>query len=235
MPIGNDIVDLGDPENRPGAIHPRFDERVFASAERERLTAESAVLGVAAGAAGAAAHRTRWLLWAAKESAFKAARKLDPGVRFLPRQFRVELVGDAVSSLGEGAVAVVRHAAGRFEVFFTGAEDWVHAVAIRQPGPFRSIGCGPEVLIGRVSRGGTAASRASDLVRAMARSAIGSALSIVPSEIEIAMAGGPGRRTPPVALWKGNRLPIDLSLSHHGRFLACAWSRSGRAAARRLR
>ena len=27
--VGNDVVDLGDPETRPGATHPRFDARVF--------------------------------------------------------------------------------------------------------------------------------------------------------------------------------------------------------------
>jgi len=88
--VGNDVVDLRDPENQPGAIHPRFDERVFTPVERARLTDE------------ATAHRTRWLMWAAKESAFKVARKLDPGVRFLPRRFRVDFEGDAL--------AVVRHA-----------------------------------------------------------------------------------------------------------------------------
>jgi hypothetical protein len=58
----------------------------------------------------------------------------------------------------------------------------------------------------------------------MARSAIGSMLSIAPFEIEIVMSGGV-----PVAIWREAPLPIDLSLSHHGRFLACVWSRSSRA------
>ena len=32
--IGNDVVDLGDADTRPGAQHRRFDERVFAPSER---------------------------------------------------------------------------------------------------------------------------------------------------------------------------------------------------------
>lgn len=207
MLVGNDVVDLRDPENQPGAIHPRFDERVFTPVERARLTDE------------ATAHRTRWLMWAAKESAFKVARKLDPGVRFLPRRFRVELEGDAL--------AVVRHAVGRFHVSFTGTDDWVHAVATHSAGPGveaslpRRLGPGPSLMVERVRCGpaGPAAAHASARVRAMARSAIGRMLSIVPHEIEIAAAAHA-----PVALWRQSPLPVDLSLSHHGRFLACAWS-----------
>ena len=64
--IGNDVVDLGDAEVQPGATHPRFDARVFAREEREALRASGAP------------NRLRWILWAAKEAAYKAARKLDP-------------------------------------------------------------------------------------------------------------------------------------------------------------
>lgn len=208
MLVGNDVVDLGDPENQPGAIHPRFDERVFTPDERARLTLEPTE---------ATAHRTRWRMWAAKESAFKVARKLDPGVRFLPRRFSVQLMGSAR--------AVVRHAAGRFDVSFSGADEWVHAIAMLSDGsPFQDgslLKRGPLAVIEQLQRGKSAASGASARVRAMARSAIGSILSIAPSEIEIATAG-----RIPVALWRQLPLPVDLSLSHHGRFLACALSRS---------
>ena len=215
MLVGNDVVDLLDPENQPEAIHPRFDERVFTPVERARLTNQ------------ATAHRTRWRMWAAKESAFKVARKLDPGVRFLPRLFSVQLRGNAR--------AVVRYAVGRFDVSFSGADDWVHAIATLSDGPgkwrpswvgsswrpSRVASWRPSGIVERVQRGKSVASYASARVRATARSAIGSVLSISPSEIEITTVG-----KVPVALWNKSPLPVDLSLSHHGRFLACAWSRS---------
>ena len=201
MLVGNDVVDLRDPENQPEAIHQRFDRRVFTPAERARLCME------------ATAHRTRWRMWAAKESAFKVARKLDPRVRFLPRSFSVHPVGNARS--------IVRHSLGRFEVSFSGAEDWVHAIATPSFGPgVEALRRGPLAVIERVQQGKSAAANASVRVRAMARSAIGSALSISPSEIRIVTAD-----SIPAALWKKLPLPVDLSLSHHGRFLACAWSR----------
>jgi len=211
--VGNDIVDLGDPENQPGAIHPRFDERVFTPAEWERLAERARLTGQAA------AHRLRWRMWAAKESAFKAARKLDAGVRFLPRRFSVQLPDNARAVIRHAAVghAVVRHAVGRFEVSFHEAEDWVHAIATLSGG----IGRGQKTfaVIERVERGRSAASDASARVRAMARSALGSVLSIAPCEIEIAAAG-----CVPVARWRKSPLPVNLSLSHHGSFLACAWT-----------
>lgn len=218
MLVGNDVVDLDDPENQPGAIHPRFDERVFTPAERARLTD------------GATSHRTRWRMWAAKESAFKVARKLDPGARFLPRLFSVQFEGHAL--------AVVRHALGRFEVSFYGADDWVHAIATlsegggvgvsldgtgEQPSSSpRLLGWEPSAMVERVQRGKSMAAYASARVRAMARSAVGAVLDIAPCEIEIATAGGV-----PVALRGRSPLPVDVSLSHHGSFVACALSRSG--------
>jgi phosphopantetheinyl transferase len=197
--VGNDLVDLRDPENQPTAIHRRFDERVFTPAEHARLRIQ------------ATAHRTRWRMWAAKESAFKVARKLDPRVRFLPRLFSVQPTGTAG--------AVVRHASGRFEVSFLGADDWVHAIATLSPASgIEAFRRGPAAMVERVQQGKSAALNASERVRALARSAIGSALSIAPSEIRITSADGV-----PVAFWKRSPLPIDLSLSHHGRYVACAW------------
>ena len=88
--IGNDVVDLRDPETRPGAQHARFDARVFAASERLALERSRD------------AGRLRWILWAAKESAFKAARRCDPATVFAPSHFVVEL--------GEGLRGRVRHA-----------------------------------------------------------------------------------------------------------------------------
>src|SRR5439155_10573151 len=63
--IGNDIVDLGDSESHAEGRHPRFDGRVFDETEHALIDATPEP------------ERVRWLLWAAKESAYKAARKED--------------------------------------------------------------------------------------------------------------------------------------------------------------
>ncbi len=201
MPVGNDIVDLRDPENQPHAIHPRFDERAFTEVERRHLTDRDA------------AHRTRWLLWSAKEAAFKAARKLDAGVRFLPRRFAVDLQGDEAAS--------VTHAAGRFRVSFCEADDWLHAVASLAAGGSRRRRSAPLSLVEQVRVRATSCD-ASKRVREVARARIGRLLSIPSREIRIVTRDGI-----PLAYRGPVPLPVDLSMSHHGRFLALALARTG--------
>ena len=40
--LGNDVVDLGDPECREARLHPRFDARVFTPEERTALRGSDA-------------------------------------------------------------------------------------------------------------------------------------------------------------------------------------------------
>ena len=212
MLVGNDVVDLRDPENQPRAIHPRFDLRAFTAEERDWLT-EQLELG------SDAAHRDRWRLWAAKESAFKVARKLDPHVRFHPRAFGVSLVGRSR--------AVVHHAIGRFDVWLSGGDEWVHAVSA----PMARDSDRPSSRLGLVRRGVVSdegsgrdeiALASGARVRAVARSAVAAALSLAAADVEIASSG-----RIPIATWRQARLPVDLSLSHHGRFVGCAWRLTG--------
>ena len=197
MLVGNDVVDLHDPESCPGALHARFDARVFTSVELGAL----GVSGVAC------QHDLRWTLWAAKESAYKVAKKLDPAVRFLPRDFVVERIA-------EGR-AVVMHETGPFEVQLEQTDEWVHAIATvsaaSAPSTTRPVGDGVE----RLEVPGADPSRT---VRELTCQALGSWMSSPPGQIQIVTDGGI-----PVALWRNRRLPVDLSLSHHGRFVAWAW------------
>lgn len=197
MLVGNDIVDLEDPSSQPDAIHPRFDARVFTPGERAQLLAARS------------AHRLRWSLWAAKESAYKVAQKLDPGVRFFPNAFVVRLLSDAR--------AEVDHRIGCFQVWLDGADDWVHALAT----PLDGAGARPFSGVDRLDSGRLESIRenASARVRDLARAALGSLLSITPFEIQIV-----AERGIPMARRQGESLPVDLSMSHHGRFVACAWA-----------
>ena len=207
MLVGNDVVDLRDPENQPEAIHTRFDLRVFGGGERARiLDAKSP-------------HRMRWALWAAKESAYKVARKMDPRVYFSPREFAVRLPRWEWGP-HEALVAEVLHAAGRFHVRLRGTDEWVHAVASTTGGGVETAGWDLR-LVERAEAHGLIRFDPSARVRQLARSALASALSIVPSDIVIAAAA----KRAPRAWWRGRRLAVDLSMSHHGRFVACAWGR----------
>ena len=102
MSVGNDVVDLDDPETRIEALHPRWAERVFTEAERRAL------------AASRVRHRLHWALWAAKESGYKALRRLDPAAVFSPRAFEIEL--EAPREVRAVFRGEVRHRDGTFSL-----------------------------------------------------------------------------------------------------------------------
>ena len=195
MLVGNDVVDLRDPESQPEAIHNRFDARVFTSDEREALSAS------------ASAHELRWTLWAAKESAYKVAKKLDPAVRFLPRDFMVRRIAEGRT--------IIMHKTGPFDVRLRRTDECVSAVAILTaadaPSTHRPVSAGIERLEVR----GADPSRT---VRELACAALALRMNLLSGQVQITTDRGI-----PVASWCGLRLPVDLSLSHHGRFVAWAW------------
>ena len=195
MLVGNDVVDLHDSESRPDALHARFDVRVFTFDELEALSASASV------------HELRWTLWAAKESAYKVAKKLDPAVRFLPRDFLVRWVAERR--------ALVIHETGSFEVRVERTDEWIWAVATHTAAGAASTEHQVSTGIERLEAPGADASQS---VRELACAALGSRMDLPPGEVRIGADRGI-----PVALWRNRRLPVDLSFSHHGRFVAWAW------------
>ena len=195
MLVGNDVVDLHDPDSLPGALHRRFDVRVFTSNEREALRGS------------ASPHALRWALWAAKESAYKVAKKLDPAVRFLPRDFEVRRTEDA---------SVVVHETGSFDLRLERTDEWVRAVATTTAANAPST---QRLVCTGVQRSEVSGTDPSRIVRELACAALGLRMDLSPGDIQIQADRGI-----PVAVWHDRRLPVDLSLSHHGRFVAWAWS-----------
>ncbi len=195
MLVGNDVVDLRDPQSSPEALHARFDERAFTAEEREALSAS------------VSRHALRWAFWAAKESAYKVAKKLDPTVRFFPRDF-------AVRRMTEGR-AVVIHRAGLFDVRLDSTDDWVCAVATIQAASPPATHAPVRSGVARLEGSSADPSRT---VRELVCAALGPWMNLPPERVRIAADGGV-----PVALWRGRRLAVDLSLAHHGRFVAWAW------------
>ena len=206
--IGNDVVDLRDPESASETLHPRFDTRVFDARERDAL------------AASADAERLRWKLWAAKEAAYKLARKRVPTTVFSPSRFHVEL--DA-----SGRSGVVEHGGDRYRVELDENDEALHAVAL----PVDADAKGGEVLSGwrRLERGELesgdpeAPSRA---VRELLCERLAPRLGVDARDLEVRRRG----RVP--HLWlRGRPAPVDLSLSHHGGWLAfaCELANSGEA------
>jgi phosphopantetheine--protein transferase-like protein len=192
--VGNDVVDMQDAETRLDALHPRFVERVFTAEERQRISSSDDV------------HASLWAHWAAKESCFKILKKVDPSTVFAHAAFCVELDEDRRQNLISGSVHNAEH---RLSVFVEREPGWVHAVATlsQRSGAF---------LLKGVSRRPDGAEQ-SKAVRSFALDRLRRRPGAI-GDLEIA-----GSR-PPRLLHKGDPVPIDLSLSHHGRWIAFAAS-----------
>ncbi len=196
--LGNDVVDLAQRGVQPGAQHPRFDARVFSEHERALI-------------AGDETQRVRWVLWAAKEAAYKAAKKLDRAVVWAPSRFEVSL-----ESREQGCV---RHAERAFALRVDENDEFVHALAQS------------DAFVGD-ERSGVAQQTSGDAsadARALACRVLALQLGIAPERLSVAKQG-----RIPVLCADGAPLRADLSLSHHGRFVAFACTLARDALAARL-
>jgi hypothetical protein len=190
--LGNDVIDLRDAETQLGAQHPRFDARVFRSAERA---------AIAAAACAESARRTRWALFAAKEASYKLVRRLDEKTPFVPARFAVTLAGEHGARVTQGGRSL--------EVAFEERAGGLHAVA-------SLVGTAPSALLAAfVAVDG--AGDEGEAARALARERVAAALGIDPARLSVVREA----RLPALRL-DGERLDATLSLSHHGRFAAFA-------------
>ncbi|HEU4585969.1 MAG TPA: 4'-phosphopantetheinyl transferase superfamily protein [Gemmatimonadaceae bacterium] len=135
--IGNDLVDLRAREAAGKSGDARFVRRVFTAREAELI-------------GGSASPDTAlWMLWAAKEAAYKVARKLVPDVIFAHSRYEV-IPDEGALEPGESGVSVLR--SGRVEVRelegLDGASfpvEWrlsptfVHCIAMSAGGDFHSL------------------------------------------------------------------------------------------------
>jgi phosphopantetheinyl transferase (holo-ACP synthase) len=184
--LGNDVVDFAHRGTQPGAQNPRFDARVFCDRERALIASDPT-------------QRVRWVLWAAKEAAYKAAKKLDRATVWAPSRFEVTL-----DSREGGSVA---HGERRFALRVEERADFVHALASDDA----SAACAARGV--REIAGGDASAEA----RAFACGALAAQLGAEASELSVAKRG-----RIPVLCVRGEPARADLSLSHHGRFVAYA-------------
>ena len=210
--IGNDVVDLQDPDTRPETFRPRFDERVFDPGERRAIAKD------------ADPHLRRWAHWAAKESAYKLARQADDRFVFSPSRLVVRFDGIESESGGRtirrGVVTLPRSLApglSQLDVRSDETTERVHVVATPP-------GADPEAVVSSIDEI-LPSDDASERVRELATATIARDLGIEAARVSIGRRGDPregGAAKIPTALIDGARSGLVLSLSHHGRFVACA-------------
>lgn len=197
MRVGNDVVDLRDPDNRPGVLHRRFDTRVFTASERDLLATCPDT---------ETRHALRWTLWAAKESTLKLMRKRTGGLPFRPSEFEVRLGRN-------GRSATVAHRGFTAHVRLDRNADRVHAVATERRG---------EAVVSGTERIDPALSPASASARVRENAAVAAAgmLAAGAGGAEAPKVAA-GAKIPRVRRG-GRQAPVDVSVSHDGSWLAHA-------------
>ncbi len=215
---GVDVVDLGDPRCPGKASDRRFVGRVLADEEQRALEA----------APDPDLHL--WLLWSGKEAAFKALSRREgaPPV-FRHRDFVVRVEGESpgtplVPGRPSGGRRVLegrcRWAGRRARIRWELAGRRILALALEGGDPSTGLRVGAADIGGAEPR--VPRERCSVEVRRHAAEEVARALDVSPSRVAIATAAGPAGRSPPLALLDGRPAPVEVSLSHHGRWIAWA-------------
>lgn len=226
MHLGNDIVDLKTDNARGKSGDARFIARVFTVSEQEavrRSKHPDALL---------------WIFWAAKEAAYKAISKTAPDVSSAPRRYRAAIDFQKRQNRMKTGSGHVTTPLGVAPVWIFCSTEWVHCMAWagypENPGanPFdEDIIYGIREIASDRRPGWV---RESATARNAATSRIAEVLNIDPDDIRIRRELGPQGPGPPRVYIKGEKTPMDISLSHDGRFAAYALYNGERAAHRSM-
>ncbi len=208
--VGNDIVDLAacGAAGRSGDI--RFLRRVLGPDEQEAVLCSDMP------------DRRLWSFWAAKETAYKAIVKSHPDVASWPVRYRVILDTGADKKRISGIVATPR---GDVRIRIFHHPGYVHCIGTT--GPASDL----EAIVSGQSRIDTERKRAacsasmhdSFAVRQLAACRIAEYLDAACENIRIVRQAGLNGKGPPEIFCNGRKAPVDVSLSHDGRFAAYAF------------
>lgn len=220
--IGNDIVDLKAPAARGRGTDLRFMKKILSDKEIQAVRDArhpDALL---------------WGFWAAKETAFKVRAKIDPETLFSPRQFQVVLYflhfrKPSLFSPGRvdtpgGSVAV--------RIFFD--DDHVRCIgaatdAGEAADPDRVLhGWG---VIGEAKSLFPESLRESTAARQLAIRHIARLTGRNAEEMEITRQQNGSGAAPPALYYRGEKEPVNISLSHDERFAAYAFMPQNRSIA----
>jgi len=213
--IGNDIVDLKTPEAMGKSEDTRFVRRVLNASEQRLVEAST--------------HPDTflWALWAAKETAFKAVSKAFPDISSAPRRYPVLMDSKIIRESAQGRVMTPH---GSVEIKIDFQENYVHCIGIFGASDnFESIHCHIEETDTHAPQAaGSVSEKESFAVRRLAIENIAKSLHMNARNIRIIRHQTKNRIHPPAVYVNGKRQNIELSLSHDGRFAACAFLIQGR-------
>ena len=200
--VGNDVVDLKEPANAGKSRDSRFLKKILTDAEIEYVkNADNPDMEL-------------WSLWACKETAYKVIRKYLSATAFVPRRWQTVL-NKTHSEYSEGEVVIL----GKDEVYIRlfSNPDYIHCVGADSLTVL-------DKLIWSVESLPKEETNPSFFSRYYLAQSIAKHFSLNSHEIKIRRAKQSGNLQPPCVYVHGLKTDIDISLSHDGRFVACAFN-----------
>lgn len=208
--LGNDIVDLTDSDTIDLAKHTKFIQRVYSPNELEIIES---------------CHESLkkiyfWKLWAAKEAAYKAIKRINPDIIFSPVQFQFSSQPDIITF--ENLVVNIEylendryiHASG----FLAHRADLQNVqIWISHYSEIEKIFQEKDIQIE------ASYSRDSTLCRGYGAIKINESLNLPGTRTEIRKDGNKPKSVPEVWV-NGSKTAHLVSLSHHGRYCAILFS-----------
>lgn len=206
--VGNDIVDLTTRGTAGRAKDKRLVDRILTDDEKSQLFSRKESPDI-----------FLWAFWAAKETAFKAVNKSFPDISSAPRRYPVELGRHPLKSKISGCVQTP---AGSVAVTLFIRDTHIHCIGTT--GSLKNLDrviCGAK-RIDSESGEPFLPDQQSLWVRKFAKEKIAHCLDMDTSNIDIHRSGQKKESGPPVLRFNNQESGMDISLSHHGRYVAFA-------------
>jgi len=200
-PVGNDVIDLTDPENIGKSRDRRFCRRVFNNDELALISASSQPDTIL------------WAIWAAKEAAYKVVSRDDPSVCSIPKKYPVIFETSTHQRFSRFLKGKVKTPHGEAFVHIHLHKAFIHALASGRTE-------GLTGMVARVEAVPEEAYNRPEFARKILLEAIAHRISC-PLE-ELAVLKEEERPWAPYITRDGVRLTNDVSLSHDGQFAAFA-------------
>jgi len=205
--VGNDVVDLCHPDSWQKSRDRRFIQRVFLPEEEKQIYNDSDP------------DSCLWVFWAAKEAAYKIFSKKNPSISSSPLKYKIEQRGEMFlpgHNYDRYLTCTVTTPCGSVGIIIYVRRDYLHA--------FGSLSCGETFgnmhlrvfCLEKVCEKKTKTD--SVVVRNVLRNDLGRYWNISPSCITIHREKNERGLGAPCIYINRKKAPVDISLSHHGRY-----------------
>lgn len=222
--VGNDIVDLEE-EGVKGEVphHKRFMQRVFSMEEQSLIACSSRP------------NETLWSFWAAKETAYKIIKKISPGVIFSHLFFRVTFLEQDKANLQD---LVVNYHGYAVRISICHKRGYIHAVGTLREADSAEAPHAPYSGVQVYPSGSSEnyhdflhkffndeeiksiGAPESAWVRYFFKRDLADKMGFDFSDLSLVRHRMDQKWSQPLVYSEGALLPVDVSLSHHGKWVA---------------